>query len=308
MGVITSAVLHLEGRIISDVALHHTGNNTAVISLDVAVNYRGYKNSNGEDVTPPATRIRVTAWRGVAEYLARNAKKGQGISGFFTLTPRETTVEKDGKTTVYHSLEASCINGLLPSVYEIEKGSSHYGFADLNITGRAAVDADLRHTTKSGKPVTGVDILVNRPKRKNEDGTETEFPPIRFKFEAYEKDAEYYAKPNDESGVPRLRKGTVLSGVFPVTTRRGTYEKDGVTHVVDDVIIAPYKFAPTNDLFRTAKGDGNASSEANEPATPPRTTAQPPKTDEDTASSQGGGSFTDWAKMAEDAEGGDLPW
>ena len=80
------------GRLTKDVELKYTGSGIAVAEFNLAVNRR-FTNNNGER---DADFIRIRAWRGAAEAIAKWAKKGSQLA----VKARCETgqYEKDGRT------------------------------------------------------------------------------------------------------------------------------------------------------------------------------------------------------------------
>ena len=83
------------GRLTKDVELKYTGSGIAVAEFNLAVNSR-FTNNNGER---DADFIRVRAWRGAAEAIAKWAKKGSQLA----VKARCETgqYEKDGRTNYF---------------------------------------------------------------------------------------------------------------------------------------------------------------------------------------------------------------
>ena len=66
----------LAGRITKDLELKTVGTGTSLLNFSIAVE-RSYTNAQGERETD---FINIVAWRGTAEFIARNFKKGDGIN------------------------------------------------------------------------------------------------------------------------------------------------------------------------------------------------------------------------------------
>ena len=66
----------LSGRITKDLELKTVGTGTSLLNFSIAVG-RSYTNAQGERETD---FINIVAWRGTAEFIERNFKKGDGIN------------------------------------------------------------------------------------------------------------------------------------------------------------------------------------------------------------------------------------
>ena len=81
----------LQGRLTADPELYKTEGGTARTSIRLAVN-RDYKNADGNY---EADFITCSAWRGTAEFICRNFKKGQMVNVTGRLEVR-SWVDRDG--------------------------------------------------------------------------------------------------------------------------------------------------------------------------------------------------------------------
>lgn len=95
----------VQGRFVREPELKMTTTGVPVISFSLACE-RSYKNSDGERETD---FIDFVAWKSMAEFIARNFRKGDMILVAGMLQSRKFTA-KDGKTRVVHEVSVSTAN------------------------------------------------------------------------------------------------------------------------------------------------------------------------------------------------------
>lgn len=93
------------GRLTADPELRHTPANTPVTSFTVAVN-RSFVRAGAERQTD---FIDVVAWRGTAEFVCRNFKKGQMIAVDGSIQTR-TYTDKEGRNRKAFEIVANNVN------------------------------------------------------------------------------------------------------------------------------------------------------------------------------------------------------
>lgn len=94
----------LMGRLTADPELRTTGTGTAVTTFSVAVD-RDYQKSDAEKQTD---FFNIVAWRGTAEFIARNFQKGKLIAVKGSLQSRKYT-DREGSTRTATEIVADSV-------------------------------------------------------------------------------------------------------------------------------------------------------------------------------------------------------
>lgn len=99
----------LVGRLTRDPELRNTGNGVNVTNFTIAVN-RSFKNASGEY---EADFIQIVAWRGLAETICNNIKKGSLVGVDGRIQTRNYEAE-DGRTVYITEIVADRVQFLEP--------------------------------------------------------------------------------------------------------------------------------------------------------------------------------------------------
>ena len=111
------------GNITADPELAFLGSGTPKLTFSVAVNHVWYDDKNEKQ--EKVSFVNVTAWRYLAENIARSASKGVGVIVHGRLEQR--TYEKDGEKKSITEIVAEEVGILVRSIESIERRNSSEG-------------------------------------------------------------------------------------------------------------------------------------------------------------------------------------
>lgn len=114
-----------EGTLVADPELRYASNGTAMVNFRVASNSRRKNEQTGQWEDGDTTFLSISAFRGLAENIAREFGKGNKITITGKLKQRD--VERDGQKRTYYDVNAESVSRPVPRFNDSEGNGSTKG-------------------------------------------------------------------------------------------------------------------------------------------------------------------------------------
>lgn len=114
-----------EGTLVADPELRYASNGTAMVNFRVASNSRRKNEQTGQWEDGDTTFLSISAFRGLAENIAREFGKGNKITITGKLKQRD--VERDGQKRTYYDVNAESVSRPVPRFNDSEGSGGTQG-------------------------------------------------------------------------------------------------------------------------------------------------------------------------------------